>query len=138
MRARICILIGLIAMMGACSPNPAKVDNKEGVVTSVGPVQETADGDWEIYLSVFDFEGDPVDVTAEIRQHDGAWSTLEHCANADAPCLKQPLRALSTYEDGRDKQHIVRIDPGSLNISAATLQFYALDDQNDAVIWPKP
>lgn len=138
MRARICILAGFIIAMGACSPRPAKVDNKEGIVSSIGPVEDAGEGEWTVHLSIFDFEGDPVDVTAEIRSGDGAWTTLEHCAKTEAPCLKQPLRALSTRDDGRDVQHITRIDPGSVDLNDAALRFYALDDQSDAVIWPKP
>jgi len=137
MIARISLLILFLFAMGACSPRPAKVDNQDGVVTSIGPVT-AEDGTWVVQFSIFDFEGDPVDVIAEIAGGEDPWMALEPCVDAAAPCLKQSLRAVSTRADGRDAQHQVVIDAGGLALSKTRLRFYAHKNQSDAVVWPNP
>lgn len=135
---RPCIGILFFVAMSACSPRPAKVDNQDGVVTSVGPITEHEEGEWIIQFSVFDFEGDPVDVIAEIAAGDDPWTTLEHCSESAAPCLKQKLRGLSSRADGHDEQHMVHLDSGGLNLSKTAFRLYALEDRSDVVIWPNP
>lgn len=138
MAARTLFTILALIAFGACSPRPAKVDNKEGIVTSIGPVIEAEDGLWTIHLSVFDYEGDPVDVHAEIAGGDDPWTALEHCSDAPAPCLKQKLRGLSSRDNGKDAQHVITIDAGGLALSKTTIRMYALEDQEDLVTWPQP
>lgn len=138
MAARIVLITLFFLAFGACSPRPAKVENKDGIVTSVGPVTEDEDGLWTVHLSVFDYEGDPVDVIAEIAGGDDPWTALEHCSQSDAPCVKQKLRGLSTRANNKDSQHIVTVDPGGLALQKTSLRMYALEDQSDVVTWPEP
>lgn len=138
MRVRIVIGILLFVGMAACAPKPVKVDNKEGIVSSVGPVLEDADGLWSLSFSVFDYEGDPVDVHAEVSDDGITWTSLEHCSDSEAPCLKQNLRGTSSRADSYDDQHTVVIDPGGWSLSQTLLRLYALEDRSDEVIWPAP
>lgn len=138
MRFRTFIAILVFAGSAACSPKPVKVDNNPGIVSSIGPVLEDADGLWTLNFSVFDYEGDAVDVHAEISQDGTTWSALEHCSDSAAPCLTQPLRGLSTRADGHDEQHLAVIDPGGHLLDETSLRLYALDDLSDNVVWPAP
>lgn len=138
MRVRTFIGILVVVSMAACSPKPVKVGNNEGIVSSVGPVLQDADGLWTMNFSVFDYEGDPVDVHAEFSNDGTTWTALEHCSVADAPCLKQKLRGISSRADGHDEQHTAVIDPGGQTLDQTSLRLFALDDRSDEVNWPAP
>lgn len=131
-----CSFLLAFATMAACAPNPVNVANKEGIVTSVGPVIEDADGAWTVSFSVFDNEGDQVDVRAEFQRGGGAWESLQPCAVSEAPCTVGSLRGLSTRKDYKDEQHQIVVRPGSLSMDSDALRFSALEDRSDAVTWP--
>lgn len=132
--------IGILVFVGlaACSPKPVKIDNAQGIVSSIGPVLEDADGLWTLNFSVFDYEGDAVDVQAEISTDGTTWNALKHCSDSAAPCLRQSLRGLSSRADGHDEQHIAVIDPGGRALDQTSLRLHALDDLSDRVVWPSP
>ena len=124
----------LVLLLAGCTMSPIKIEDKEGVVSSVGPVVAGDDGLWTLHLSVFDYDGDPVDVTAEYRAN-GEWLALESCQGETAPCLVGGLRGLHSRDDRNDQQHQTVIRPGTLSLDAVELRLYALEDQSDAVIW---
>lgn len=126
----------LVLLLAGCTMSPIKIENKDGVVSSVGPVVEGGDGLWTLHLSVYDYDGDPVDVTAEYRAN-GEWVALERCEGEATPCLVGGLRGLHSREDRGDQQHQTVIRPGALSLDSVELRLYALEDQSDAVTWPR-
>lgn len=119
----------------ACGQKPIKIGNLDGQVSTIGPVYEDADGTWTVHFSVSDYEGDPVDVTAESRSGTSAWTPLLPCAKAEAPCLIGGLKGLHTAKRGEDVQHTVRIRPAGGSVDALQLRMYVDEGVDRAVVF---
>lgn len=126
---RLILVSAALLATAACAQKPIKISNMDGQVTSIGPVYEDADGLWVVSFSVSDFEGDAVDILAETRAGAGAWTPLQACGKAEAPCIIGGLKGLSTAKRGEDVAHSVRIRAAGGTVQALQLRMYAdVDD----------
>jgi hypothetical protein len=72
-------LFGLGGALTACSEN-IRFKNVVPAMGSLGPVVPPEDGVSTLWLSIVDYDRDPVDVALEIQLDGGPWAPLEEAA----------------------------------------------------------
>lgn len=135
MTLRALALLACLFLVCACTQKPIKVENKDGVVSSIGPVFSADADHWTLVFSVYDNDGDPVDVTAEYQVSNGSWTALSSCKGEETPCLIGGLHGLNSRKDYGHQQHQVLLRHGTLTLETTSIRMYALEDQSDVVDW---
>lgn len=130
-------LLMVLMLVVACDSKDLEISNMPGKVGALGPLVTQDDGTWDLSISVYDYEGDPVNATIEFADNQGAWQALSACAASSTPCLRTLARGLSTHIDARAKLHHIIIDPGQRDIDSTRIRAY-VDDADDHVVWPAP
>lgn len=134
MNARLPIFLLATLITAACAASPIRIDNHPGIVTSVGPIVEDADGQWTMHLTVYDYDGDPVDVHAEYKVGE-QWAPIPSCKGDATPCMVGHLRGLNSRTDLKDQPHQIAIQPGTADLQTFEIRLFALEDQSDQVHW---
>jgi hypothetical protein len=70
--------LSILTGMG-CEADPSFL-NVAPAITSVGPIVPGSDGTVRIFLTIQDFEEDPVDIVVEVIREDGSTATWEEAA----------------------------------------------------------
>ena len=97
------LILTLLVVAGIhCGPDEIRFINVSPSVTSIGPIEKLEDGQFKMYLSLADWESDPVDITVEWKDPKGNGGAVDI-----VPLLGHGIVGLASSPDGAGTLHEV-------------------------------